>query len=47
MRTDYDLQNYEGRNVNMGGRQAGPNLSGNPFQTVINFVKGDYDSDKD
>ena len=44
MRSDDDTQNYDNRNVNMGDFQD--KKEDNPFQSVINFAKGDWNDKK-
>lgn len=43
MRSDEDSQQYDNRNVNMGDFQR---KEDNPFASVINFAKGDWNDKK-
>ena len=43
MRSDVDTQQYDNRNVNMGDFQR---KEDNPFASVINFAKGDWNDKK-
>ncbi len=43
---DYDMQNYDNRNVNMGNISGIKKTSDNPLAAVVDFAKGDWNDPK-